>query len=95
MIAVDTICGAITERRLLGFTYKGARRTAEPYILGYDDRDRLTLSAFQTAGGTGMGFRTFPIDGLSALAMIELGFSAMRPEYNPRDRFFARVVCQV
>ena len=95
MIPIDRICRAITEHRLLRFTYMETRRTVEPYILGYDDRDRLTLSAFQTEGGSGIGFRTFPTEGLSALAMIDLGFSATRPEYNPRDRFFARVVCQV
>ncbi|MGB3386367.1 MAG: WYL domain-containing protein [Pseudaminobacter sp.] len=91
----DAICEAIGQRRLVSFIYKSAQRTAEPYILGYDDKGALTLSAYQTSGGSGTGFRTFLVDGMSFVTMTERGFTGTRPEYNPRDRYFAHIVCQV
>jgi hypothetical protein len=95
MSVVDVICGAIAERRLLSFTYKSEARIAEPFILGNDEHGELVLSAVQTAGGSGVGFRTFPIDGVTSLKAMEQKFSGFRPEYNRRDRFFARIICQV
>jgi hypothetical protein len=95
MAVLDVICGAIAERRLLSFTYKGEARIAEPFILGYDEHDDLVLSAVQTAGGSGVGFRTFPIEGVTSLKVMDQKFSGFRPQYNPRDRFFARIICQV
>ncbi len=95
MIAIDTLCQAMAERRVIRVTYKSVERTAEPYILGYDDSSQLTLSAFQTAGGSGVGFRTYRVRELSGLKVTDLKFLRDRPEYNPRDRFFARITCQV
>jgi hypothetical protein len=95
MSVVDVICGAIAERRLLSFTYKSEARIAEPFILGYDEHGDLVLSAAQTAGGSGVGFRTFPIEGVTSLKAMDQKFSGFRPEYNRRDRFFARIICQV
>lgn len=89
------ICQAIEKRRLLSFTYKGSARTAEPYILGYDEKGALTLSAVQVSGGSGAGFRTFPVDGIASLEMSDRRFWGTHPDYNPRDRFFTRVLCQV
>ena len=95
MSVVDVICGAIAERRLLSFTYKAEARIAEPFILGYDEHGELVLSALQPAGGSGVGFRTFPIEGVTSLKAMDQKFSGFRPEYHRRDRFFARIICQV
>jgi hypothetical protein len=91
----DAICEAIGQRRTVSFIYKSVPRTAEPYILGYDDKGALTLSAYQTGGGSGVGFRTFLVDGMSFVTITEHGFSGTRPAYNRRDRFFSHIVCQV
>ena len=95
MSARNIICEAIEQRRLLSFIYKGETRTAEPYILGLDDAGTLTLSAVQVSGGSGRGFRTFPLEGVSSLAATDTKFFRNHPDYNPRDRFFASVICQV
>jgi hypothetical protein len=92
---IDLICQAIEKRLLLTFVYKGEDRTAEPYILGYDGKGTLTLSAVQVSGGSGPGFRTFPLSGISMLAMTDRHFARNHPDYNPRDRFFARIICQI
>lgn len=95
MSVIDIVCQAIERRHALSFRYKGSIRVAEPYILGYDDKDVLMLSAVQISGGSGFGFRTFPVDGMRLLTITDKKFFGGRPEYNPRDRFFSRIICQV
>jgi hypothetical protein len=95
MPARETICRAIEKRRLLSFIYKGEARTVEPYILGFDEKGALILSAVQTLGGSGAGFRTYAVEGISALALTSRHFPPNHPDYNPRDRLFARVLCQI
>lgn len=91
----DMICQAITHRRALSFRYKGSVRLAEPYILGYDSSGALMLSAVQLSGGSGVGFRTFAVANLSFMTITDHHFSGRHKEYNPRDRLFERVLCQV
>ena len=71
MALINTIYEAIGDRRVLAFTYKGKERTAEPYIVGYDDHGKLVLSAVQLTGGSGNGFRSFDVDELSSVAKTE------------------------
>lgn len=93
--AAEVIRGAIEARRILAFGYKGSLRTAEPYILGFDSRGKLVLSAVQLSGGTGRGFRSFDLDRLSAVTATDRHFQGSHPDYNPRDVFFERVICQI
>ena len=74
---------AIKARRVLSFAYKASDRTAEPYILGYDDKGKLVLSAVQLSGGSGSGFRSFDLAGLSAVAATGRHFRGTHPDYNP------------
>lgn len=92
---MNLICGAINRRRVLAFMYRGERRLAEPYILGFDDKGRLRLSAVQVEGGSGKGFRTFDVKLLLQIEITEIAFLGKHPDYYPRDSYFERVVCQV
>ncbi len=93
--AGEIICEAIRTRRRLSFLYKGSARKADPYILGYDADGASILSAVQVSGGSGRGFRSFTVRGLSDLAATDEKFFGNHPQYNPRDRLFHRIVCQV
>jgi hypothetical protein len=95
MAVINTIYEAIGDRRVLVFSYKGAVRTAEPYIVGYDDKNKLVLSAVQLSGGSGVGFRSFDVDALSEVAKTERRFSGTHPDYNPHDPYFAHILRQV
>ena len=86
---------AIERRHRLALAYKDEIRIVDPYILGYDADGRLLLSAVQILGGSGRGFRTFAADEIASLAVTEEKFFGNHPDYNPRDRLFARVICQV
>lgn len=95
MATSDVICRAIGSRHVLSFAYKGSARFAEPYILGRDAAGRLILSAVQIVGGSGAGFRTFLVADLSSVLETDRKFIGRHPDYNPRDRLFAQVLCQI
>ena len=95
MALINTIYEAIGDRRVLAFTYKGKDRTVEPYIVGYDEKSKLVLSAVQLSGGSGTGFRSFDVDALSSVTKTERRFSGKHPDYNPRDPYFMRILKQV
>lgn len=95
MATSDVICRAIKTRYTLSFTYKGGVRSAEPYILGYEASGTLILSAVQVSGGSGVGFRTFLVADLSSVVETDRKFIGRHPDYNPRDRLFAHVLCQI
>jgi hypothetical protein len=95
MAVINTIFEAIGDRRVLTFMYKGKGRIAEPYIVGYDDKSKLVLSAVQLSGGSGVGFRSFDVDALAEVAKTERRFSGTHPDYNPHDPYFAHILRQV
>lgn len=92
---LQNILGAIKNKLVLSFSYKSSQRTVEPYILGFDDRHQLILSAVQLSGGSGTGFRTFHVSELSNLAVTERKFYGKHPDYNPRDPLFEEKIAQI
>ena len=86
---------AINARRLLSFTYKSGERSVEPYILGYDDKNNLVLSAVQVEGGSGLGFRSFRVAEMSNVSAMDQRFFGSHPDYNPRDPLFEEVLAKV
>ena len=95
MEAAAIICDAIGRKRRISFRYKDSDRLVEPYILGFDAAGTLVLSAVQLSGGSGAGFRSFEVGAIALLTVSTVHFSGSHPQYNPRDRMFARVLCQV
>jgi hypothetical protein len=93
--SVEIASAAIKQRHRLALAYKDDIRVVEPYILGYDSHDKLILSAVQVLGGSGTGFRSFAMDDVASLAVTDEKFFGNHPDYNPRDRLFARVLCQI
>ncbi|WP_274626673.1 WYL domain-containing protein [Arvimicrobium flavum] len=91
----ETISAAIRDRRTLSFVYDGKRRTADPYILGYDGKGVLVLSAVQLTGGSGSGFRTFRVDKLWEVKATDRHFAGRHPDYNPHDAYIERVLAKV
>jgi hypothetical protein len=95
LAAVRTICDAIERMRVLSFLYEDEERTADPYIFGINRKGILVLSAVQHTGGSGKGFRSFHLDGLSSLRITRQKFFGNHPDYNPKDRDFEKILCQV
>jgi hypothetical protein len=91
----EDICGAIQNKLILEFAYKGARRRAEPHALGIDSKGHLTMCAWQLSGGSGVGFRDFHLDELSSLQITEDGFVSPRPGYRRGDSTMTTIFCQL
>jgi hypothetical protein len=91
----EIICAAMAQMRALSLVYEGKTRVAEPYILGHDAKGALVLSAVQRSGGSGVGFRSYKADGLSAVVITERKFFGNHPDYKPKDPYFEHIICQV
>ena len=87
----ELIRQAIAERRELAVSYKSSDRRLEPYILGYDNRNHLLLSAVQLAGGSGKGIRVFIVAELSNVSLTDTRFYKSHPEYDPHDPLFEKL----
>ena len=85
----ESICAAITERRLLKFYYvddePGCYRVIEPYTLGWNTADQLILDGWFDAGASASneapGFRDYLIKKMTSLAVLEKHFIGPQPGY--------------
>jgi predicted DNA-binding transcriptional regulator YafY len=94
-MVTEQICGAIAARAVISFAYSGRQRIVEPHALGHDKKGSLILSAWQTTGGSGEGWRDFICDKMSGLVPTGAKFAGPRPGYNPNDSTLTRIVCRL
>ena len=94
----QTLCTAIGERRLLGFSSKGHDRIAEPHDYGVKDRVRKLLY-YQVGGGSNShpptGWRWADADEMTGARLLEERFAGARPaptgQHVKWDKLFASV----
>ena len=94
MMGYAGICEAIRGKQIVSFVYTGKLRTVEPHMLGYNAKGELTLSAWQLSGGSAQDWRYFLVSNISGFATTGKNFQFVRPDYNPRDRNFPRMICR-
>jgi hypothetical protein len=90
----ELFCKAINGSRLLGFTYKGLKRWVEPHTYGSRVNGGDGICAWQTAGGSGEGFRLFVCSEMGALEIGE-PFDGSRPGYRRGDSRFVRIYAEL
>lgn len=94
-----TIIGAIQDRNVLSFNYKGTVREVEPHTYGVNTAGHETLSCFQVAGGSKTGaptdWKTFLISEMSGLSITSRGFSGPRPDFVRNAKTFSRIYAQL
>ena len=90
-----TICNAIAQKRIITFWYENNQRTVEPWLLGYNQKQHLALSAWQLSGGSAIGWREFLVSNISGLAITDRTFLNARQDYNPNDVRMVRILCRV
>ena len=94
-----TIAIAITNRRLLRFTYGGKVRVVEPHTYGRNRWGQLAVCGYQReAGGQAgetTGWRTFVVDRMEGLTMSPESFEGPRPEYRRGDGLFKEIVAEL
>ncbi len=91
----NKICKYIQSRAVISFVYKGQQRVVEPHLLGYDSDGDLTISAWQTSGGSGQGWRDFHVSKVSSISATGSVFAGARQGYNPHDSTISRIVCKL
>lgn len=91
------ILSAIHEKRLLGFSFDGKARVAEPHDYGIQN-GKVRLLAFQVGGvssGTLPGWRWFEIARMSLPELLPQAFSGNRfipsEKHHAWDVLFARI----
>lgn len=91
----DLIIQAITERRILSFSYKGTTRQVEPHTYGNRHDGRDALCAWQVTGGSGTDFRLFFVGEMSALSIERETFEASREDYQRGDSRFSHIYAEI
>ena len=93
------VCTAISERRLLMFTYRGTLRVVEPHLFGRTTAGNPALSAWMRPGWSRTdpdgGWRLFRWDEVGSLSILPESFAGPRPDYNPDDPHFEAVFCHI
>lgn len=91
------ICEAISVRRIVQFEY-GGLRTIEPYTHGWTKAGTEMILGYQVAGvsssGAPVGWKTFLVEAVGALRIIDQGFQP-RPDFTPDDPRFTRLHCTI
>lgn len=96
----DGICRAITQLRLVEFTYDGRRRRVEPFCYGTSIKGNYVLRAYQTWTDapyvTAEGWCLFAEEKMANAMVTDDTFDeTVRTDYRRDDRQFASVVCAV
>jgi len=86
MSDIELLEEAVQNLRVISFVYKGSIRIVEPHLVGRNSKGNECLSAYQTGGGSGQAFRSFHLNEIEDLEVLEEEFEGPRPGYNPNDR---------
>jgi WYL domain len=99
VIVNNDLVGAIREKRLIEFAYKGGRpRVVEPHDYGIRGGSERLLGfqlSGQSASGASHGWKQFDVDEIRQLQILERRFAGSRSDSAQRHRtwdvLFARV----
>jgi hypothetical protein len=94
-----TIAIAITNRRLIRFTYDRQPRVVEPHTYGRNKKGALAVRGYQVGGGSNSGrpegWRIFLERDMEMLTMTQEQFSGPRPDYERGDSMFSHIVAEL
>ena len=95
---VIALSAAIRGRNRIEFVYKGARRKAEPFVVGILPTGKAALRAYEVAGG-GVGhmassnqFKLYLLAEMSQLEVLPETFATIRPNYRANDTAFKTIL---
>ena len=95
----DTICDAISRRRLLQFNYNNHARVVEPHLLGRDRSEHDVLSAYLVRGFSESGqkpyWRKYRLTEMRLVVILDEDFPGPRKDYNPNDKRMSKIYCRL
>ena len=93
------ICDAIASRRLLMFAYGDAVRVVEPHLFGVNSAGHESLSAWLRAGHSRSDpegwWRTYLLDGMRDVQILDETFAGPRAGFNPDDERMTSIACRL
>lgn len=92
------IKNAIRNKRLIGFSYHGLHRVAEPHVYGVHD-GKVQLLSYQVAGDSSSGglpnWRRVELEEVTSLTVLEDRFPGRRPNPSGKHSEFDTVIAVV
>ncbi len=92
MYTEDDICPAISDKSLLSFNYESNTCIVEPYILGYNNKNELSLIAWEFSANNA-GWHMYRISELYNLTIMKKYFSPDREIDSKLKKSICSVVC--
>jgi predicted DNA-binding transcriptional regulator YafY len=90
------IIAAISDQKVLEFSYNGQSRIVEPQTYGISTAGHPILRGYQRSGGSVSGYtkglRLFELRKISRLRDTGERFSEAHPEHNPNDSAMSTVI---
>jgi predicted DNA-binding transcriptional regulator YafY len=88
-MVVNILKEAIEKRKKVEIIYENSVRIVDPYLVGINQKDHISLRAFQTGGQSSSGnlpsWRLFLIEKIDAIKILDEQF-ALNSQYNPNDK---------
>ena len=95
----QVICQAISEKRILTFTYDGYPRVVEPHAHGMTSKGNEALRCYQTEGGSKSGkvpgWHLMIVNKMEGLTIQDKMFNAPRDGYVRGDKHLPGLHCQL
>lgn len=93
------ICEAIEKKRLLQFSYDELTRIVEPHLFGRKTSGNDALSAYLVGGYTESDsapyWRSFLVEKMEFVIMLDETFSGAREGYNAKDESMVEIYCKL
>ena len=94
------ICNAITNKKLIRFTYNGIERLVEPYVIGqHTTSHNYLIRGWECTGGelekSAQFRKLFTIDKMSDLQVEDNDFRPRKGQFNTSDKNSKRPNCSL
>ncbi len=93
------ICEAIAKKRLLQFSYDDLTRIIEPHLFGRKTSGNDALSGYLVGGYTESDsapyWRTFLVENMEFVIMLDETFERAREGYNREDKTMVEIYCRL
>lgn len=95
---LQTIVGAIHDRKILSFYYDGLERVVEPHAVGISRAGNDVLRCYQVQGkhvNSGHDWNLCDISKMSNLSMTGAVFDSARPGYKKGDKGMRHIYAEL
>jgi predicted DNA-binding transcriptional regulator YafY len=97
-MTINILKEAIEKRKKVEIIYENSVRIVDPYLVGINQKDHISLRAFQTGGQSTSGnlpsWRLFLIEKIDAIKILDEQFP-INSLYNPNDKQMKQILFRI